>query len=116
MREFSVDLTARLPAPPGSSRVEAAERASDLLSALEDHGRALGPVAWGHFDPPILGARFNVQAQDADVALEQAKAIFADALRSIGHQGPLDLIEIQVEEVEPGGAASVDRCAAPVSV
>ncbi|HEY8506115.1 MAG TPA: hypothetical protein VIL46_16130 [Gemmataceae bacterium] len=116
MREFSVDLTARLPAPPGNSREEAAERASELLSALEDDARALGPVTWGHFDPPILGARFNVEAPDAGVALERAKDIFTDALRTIGYQAPPDLIEIQVEVVDPDGVAASEVWVEPVSV
>ncbi|GAB6876562.1 hypothetical protein [Thermaerobacter litoralis] len=116
MREFAVDLTARLPVPPGNSREEAAEHASELLEVLEANSRALGPVTWGHFDPPILGARFNVQARDADSALEKAKDIFAAALRSIGYPDPPDLIEIQVEEVAPDEAAAAERWTRPGSV
>lgn len=114
MREFSVDLTARLQAPPGNSREEAAERASELLSVLEDDARALGPVTWGHFDPPILGAKFNVEAQDANAALARARDIFAEALMAIGYGEPLDLIEIQVEEVDPDGASAYEPVAVSV--
>lgn len=106
MREFSVDLTTRLETPPGSSREEAAEWASQLLSALEGDRRALGPVTWGHFDPPILGAKFDVEAEDADFALREARSIFQRAMRKIGRRDPLDLVEIQVEEVAPEEAAA----------
>lgn len=113
MREFSVDLTARLRTPPGSTREEAAEKASELLSALEADARALGPVAWAHFEPPILGARFNVDATDANTALERAKQVFAEVLRTIGYRQPFELVEIQVEEAHPDEAAALEPVFVP---
>lgn len=73
----------------------------------EGDQRALSPVTWGHFDPPHLGARFNVQAPSANAAMERATAIFTDALRAIGLYDPLASITVlAVEEVEEEACAT----------
>lgn len=115
MREFSVEVTVHFQRPIGNSREEAADYAEKLLTALEDDSRvlgegdqrALGPVTWGYFDPPYLGARFNVQAPSANAAIERATAIFTDALRVIGLYDPLASITVlAVEEVEEEACAT----------
>lgn len=105
MREFSVSLGTRLKTPwPCDGENEGMDDA--LLNVLLEDARALGPVTWANTGVPVLGARFNVKAEDARRALEEGQAIFQDALRAIGIEDPLDLVSIELKEVDPEQAAA----------
>lgn len=98
MREFSVGLTTRLSRSPWHNAAEAADHCSDLLAALQENARAIGPMTSCHHDPPVVGVWFNVNAGDAEAAIREAKAILADALERVGLPRDIDLIEVEVQE------------------
>ena len=93
MREFSICMDVRL--EPSSYHEDLA---LDLIRALEEDARALGPVTSGDAEARVVSARFNVQAPDAVQALEEARAVLADALRALGIKQPLDIVAVELEE------------------
>ena len=103
VREYSICLDVRL---EPSSYYE--DLTCDLLDILLEDARALGPVTHADTSIPVVGARFNVQAEDAVQAMEEARTILTDALRGLGIQPPLEIVYAELEEYVEEEAACLE--------